>query len=513
MPDVTPIAAIQTFMEAADASAALSAITEPLTTEEAATFRSEIGAETAGAAAAVTTSSIGAATAAKFIAGAGALTGPAAPLTIGTAAASAVGDFATAAQGYKADTALLSPSYQTWTPASAVAMLGDSITGLEVKYSVNNRAMFTTWHNYLNIFLNQRITWVNNPATDVRSFGVQGNTAEQILARVPDVLATAADTVLVMAGTNNLASNTPAVLAPKVVAIWDAIITGGKQVMATEILPRLDSTINSKVNATNDILRIEAAKRGIPFVVWGSDVRSGPYARADLFTLSLGDIGVHPGNFGGPVIGRIAAEQLDKWVQPTPYAIPAAGLVTAGGAWVTRNAYMAGGTTIPTDWFATAFGGGVGAVTTSKSAWIAGGELSNTWLNVKLASGPLVAGVNIDCYQSAGASGLVANDWVQPVCRVIIQPRSNWQSFNFKALFNGDSGTCGSYGVFDGGTATAQIIPDGVHEGQITGIILGPKTQVTANAAAGAIYCTLAMYGHGSVSVSQMGLLKTTAPA
>ena len=44
--------------------------------------------------------------AAKFIAGAGALTGPASPLTIGTAAASAVGDFATSTQGGKADTAV-----------------------------------------------------------------------------------------------------------------------------------------------------------------------------------------------------------------------------------------------------------------------------------------------------------------------------------------------------------------------------------------------------------------------
>jgi hypothetical protein len=46
------------------------------------------------------------AAATSFIAGAGALTGPAAPLTIGTAAGSASTDFATAAQGTKADNAL-----------------------------------------------------------------------------------------------------------------------------------------------------------------------------------------------------------------------------------------------------------------------------------------------------------------------------------------------------------------------------------------------------------------------
>jgi hypothetical protein len=42
---------------------------------------------------------VGAAAATSFIAGAGALTGPAAPLTIGTAAAAATGDFAPAAKG------------------------------------------------------------------------------------------------------------------------------------------------------------------------------------------------------------------------------------------------------------------------------------------------------------------------------------------------------------------------------------------------------------------------------
>jgi len=48
----------------------------------------------------------GFASSASFIAGAGALTGPAAPLTIGTAAGHAAGDFATAAQGTIAGTAI-----------------------------------------------------------------------------------------------------------------------------------------------------------------------------------------------------------------------------------------------------------------------------------------------------------------------------------------------------------------------------------------------------------------------
>ena len=443
---------------------------------------------------------------------------PVAKITgLGTAATAASTAFATAAQGNKADTALMSPSYQTWTPASNVAMLGDSITSLEAKTSANHRTMGGTWHNFLNIYLNQRIAWVNNPATDVRSFGVAGNRAWQILARVPDVLATGADTVLVMAGSNDISIDPAATIATNVVAIWDAIITGGKQVMATEILPLLDTVKNARVNATNDILRIEAAKRGIPFVIWGTEIRDGPYAKADFFTLAVSptpDVGVHPNLIGNTVIGRIAAAQLDKWVQPTAYAIPAAGLVTAGGVWVTRNAYMTGGTTAPSDWYATAFGVGVGTLTTSKRIWTnyLSPGVDAVWFHASLTAGPLTSGVNIQGSCSAGASGLVAGDWVQPVGRIIIHSRSNWQTIGFNAFFAGDSGTCANYGVFDGGTATAQVIPDNVINGQVTGIILGPKTQVTANAAAGIIYCTLSLSGYGSASVSQMGLMKVSAP-
>jgi hypothetical protein len=67
----------------------------------------------------VTPAAIGAAAAAKFIAGAGALTGPAAPLTIGTAAANATGDFATAAQGGKADTAVQPAAIANMVTAAA----------------------------------------------------------------------------------------------------------------------------------------------------------------------------------------------------------------------------------------------------------------------------------------------------------------------------------------------------------------------------------------------------------
>lgn len=400
----------------------------------------------------------------------------------------------------------ITPAYHTWTRATNVAMLGDSLTGLESKDSVNGRKMQHSWHNWLNIFLNNRINWVLNPATDVRSFGVAGNTAEQILARVPDVLATSADTVLVMAGANNISVDLPAVLAPKVTAIWDAIRTGGKQVIAAEILPLLDSVKNANVNETNDILRVEAAKRGIPIITWSDETRVGAYANPELFTVALGDVGVHLGQFGSVVAGRRAAFVLDKWIQKTAFAIPASG----SADWITRNPYMTGGTTVPTDWSANNFGGGA-VPTTSKRAWTAGGELTNTWFNVALTSGPLTGGVNVQIYQTVASSGLVAGDWVRPVGRVIIHPRSNWQSINFHCTFSNDS-TCYSYGLFDGGTGSAQVTPDAVHAGMMMGIIVGPKVQVTAAAvASGFIYCTLGMLGYGSVSVSRMGVVKTTA--
>jgi hypothetical protein len=68
------------------------------------------------------------ATAAKFIAGAGALTGPAAPLTIGTAAASAVGDFATSSKFVAGAGALTGPASPLTIGTAAASAVGDFAT-------------------------------------------------------------------------------------------------------------------------------------------------------------------------------------------------------------------------------------------------------------------------------------------------------------------------------------------------------------------------------------------------
>jgi len=68
---------------------------------------------------------VGAAAATSFIAGAGALTGPASPLTIGTAAASAVGDFATAAKFIAGAGALTGPASPLTIGTAAASAVGD----------------------------------------------------------------------------------------------------------------------------------------------------------------------------------------------------------------------------------------------------------------------------------------------------------------------------------------------------------------------------------------------------
>lgn len=434
----------------------------------------------------------------------------------GTQPASTISDSTTAgrailtAANAAAQRDLLAPSYASWTRATKVALLGDSITTLDTYSSVSNRKFYHSWTNWMNIFLGNRLTWAYNPDTDCFNFGVGGNTAEQILARVPDVLATDADTVMVMAGANNMLSgDTHTTLAPKVIAIWDAIIAGGKQVIALEILPLLQPAKNQYVNQTNALLKVAAEARGIPFVVWGSAVRDGPYAKYDLFTNgALTDIGVHPGLFGGPVIGRIAAEQLDPYIQATEFAIPAAGLVTAAGDWVTPNAYMTSGgsgSTAPTGFSASNFAS-AGAPAVSKVEW-----LTSNWFKCVVPAGPSTGGTNMSVYQAGASTGLVNGDWVRPVARIIIEKGSHFNLINFNASFVGDSSNVGVYGLFDG-TGTTAIYPDMVHDGALTGIIVGPKVQVTALAAAGDIYCTLTLYGYGTAMVSQMGLIKTTAP-
>ena len=81
---------------------------------------------TIGTAAAAATGDFAAS--AKFVAGAGALTGPASPLTIGTAAASAVGDFATAAKFVAGAGALTGPASPLTIGTAAASAVGDFAT-------------------------------------------------------------------------------------------------------------------------------------------------------------------------------------------------------------------------------------------------------------------------------------------------------------------------------------------------------------------------------------------------
>jgi hypothetical protein len=88
-----------------------------------------------GAAAAVTTTTIGAATAAKFIAGAGALTGPASPLTIGTIAAAATGDYATSAKFIAGAGALTGPAGPLTIGTAAASAVGDFAPNMILRHA------------------------------------------------------------------------------------------------------------------------------------------------------------------------------------------------------------------------------------------------------------------------------------------------------------------------------------------------------------------------------------------
>lgn len=406
----------------------------------------------------------------------------------------------------------ISPRYSYWKQAHNIALLGDSIVSLHdhAFLETNRYYSLKSPYNWANIYMRQRINWVKNTTVSpaLYNFGVGGNTAAQIRARVPDVVATAADTVMIMAGANNMlpASYTREGTVADVIGAWDDIRAGGKQVIALAIMPLYDSaTKHVLLTETNARLEEEAFKRGIPFIKWPIELTNGVYANPDYFTVAINDIGVHVGNAGGALIGKYLARQLDPWVQKTPYAIPASN----SSAWKTPNPYMTGSGAFPTSWATWGTGGaGAGTATTSYMDWAAAGDATMRWWKINMTAGALTGFFNSIVQNSAANHQLVAGDIVQPICRFrTLKQGQNIQRIVMFLSFVNDA-NCKSFGVFESSASELTPYPETLIDTQMEGVIMGPPVAVTAGAASGAISCSMTVYGYGTWYLAQQGVIK-----
>lgn len=226
-------------------------------------------------------------------------------------------------------TGITGPSGERITPKHGrtyrLSGLGDSITSLCQSSSASTKYLqsygFIPWAMILS---KQAVSY---SFTD--NFGVGGDTTTQVLARVPAVIADAADICTVHCGTNDIYGGVSyATTISNLASIWAALTGAGITVIAIPILPRAkDSTsgllplaqrymiqrINAwiRVNApaTPNVYLADPTPNIVDYSASGAnlgDPIGGISAAVTAYTYD----GLHPANMGGFWIGKAVADVL-----------------------------------------------------------------------------------------------------------------------------------------------------------------------------------------------------------
>lgn len=277
-----------------------------------------------------------------------------------------------------------------------VALIGDSLTE-------NCQSAADTLSSYWFHAMNQRmglpfsLEWMN---ATTPTFAKSGYTSAQLLSEgyAMAVAESAAELVIEMSGTNDLAGSTPADIANRRVAMWDLFLASGKAVVALPILPRVN--LNTEATEVNRLLSIAAFSRKRVLFVW--ELPSALYSADGTAlepTYSSGD-GTHFNDHGCSVIADVLAKRL---------AVLGNRRARATGVSLQSNRYMLGNTGGLADGIAVA-AVGTGSVTPSKVAMIEAG-VGRFWqrfifslTSQQLYTGP---GVAITPGQTYRASALV----------------------------------------------------------------------------------------------------------
>lgn len=309
-------------------------------------------------------------------------------------------------------------------------------------------------------------------------FGYSGYDIEQLSENpgpLGDVLASDADTVIALVGTNSLPLDA-SVIASQAAALWDAIIAGGKQVIACEI--PWNAANATKVADTNPLLKSAALARGIPFWEYSALTED-----ADLFV-----DGTHPNALGGQVMGISLAAFLDTYVAPaTGNEFPA----KTDTGWITTNPYCDGGTTYPTGWSASSNPSG-GTATGSKVAHTDGGE----WFQIAVSQpGTYNSQSNLVQNLNAGTDFNIGDE-----VYAVMEIESDDAGFDFKAIelfcqFYSNKGS--SKAGYGGGSSTLAALAGPLSP--INGIMKTEPIKVSTGTTRLQFSCTT--YGSGTIRI------------
>ena len=211
-----------------------------------------------------------------------------------------------------AQAATLAATY-TRPQGGRTALLGDSITDRNALFTIGGGYVTTPGAGYFwqaNMHLRDALTLVHEG-------GVSGEKTDQMLIRVPDVLATTPDICVVLGGTNDVFANrTTAQVTAGLTAIYDALRAGGVLRIAAGHIPPADSytsgqrLVASQVNAwITDYCRASKGMVCVPWAAVLTDPTTGNYLTG------MATDGTHPSTSGAAFMGRVLAGALRPWIR------------------------------------------------------------------------------------------------------------------------------------------------------------------------------------------------------
>lgn len=197
----------------------------------------------------------------------------------------------------------------------SVAWVGDSQTdrssGTDVGAVSINTNSYASW---VRILTKDTFETIKNLSRNDYDYGYSGETAAQILARMPDINSSMADTLLIQVGVNSITGGRGVDgTVEDIVAIWDSGLGAGKQVVGVEIFPHSLIPINDQIDSVNDRLELEASSRGILFIRFDNTLRIGDDDGGLAKPEYLEDI-THYNQVGCHAIAIQVSEQLTPYI-------------------------------------------------------------------------------------------------------------------------------------------------------------------------------------------------------
>lgn len=193
---------------------------------------------------------------------------------------------------------------------TSMAFMGDSIT--EYVGTTLNDYEFNGYASWIYALTGCSFDFI--PSATKLSFATGGFTTTQIGSTwLGPAIASSANSIFVLEGTNDSATQTSQQTADRILTHWLAIKAAGKTPIGSSIWPCVgNATKSAWIVATNAILRSHAAANGIKFCDWTGEIENVPNSNTGVSNTTWLPDNIHPGLAGAIKMGQFAARFLKQ---------------------------------------------------------------------------------------------------------------------------------------------------------------------------------------------------------